>query len=63
MSRVALGAVSFLLLSVAIAAAADPIPVVQSAKTGPWSAGGTWVGGNVPGPNVKVQILPGHVVT
>jgi hypothetical protein len=43
--------------------AADPIPVVQTAGSGNWSAGGTWVGGKVPGSNVKVKIHPGHTVT
>jgi hypothetical protein len=43
--------------------AADAVSVVQTAKSGPWSAAATWVGGKVPGSNVKVKIVAGHTVT
>lgn len=59
--RIAL-AVAFC-FSLTAAHAADSVPVVQTAKSGPWSAAATWVGGKVPGPNVKVKIVAGHTVT
>ncbi|HND53725.1 MAG TPA: G8 domain-containing protein, partial [Pirellulaceae bacterium] len=39
------------------------IPVVRSARSGPWSASATWDGGKVPSHGVKVQIRAGHAVT
>ncbi len=59
--RIAL-AVAFFGLST-VAPAADSVPVVQSARSGPWSAAATWAGGKVPGSNVKVKIVVGHTVT
>jgi hypothetical protein len=56
------GLSSLLVLISTIVVAAE-VPVIQSAVSGPWSQPATWVGGKVPGPNVKVQILPGHTVT
>ena len=53
---VGLSAVSF------VQAADEPV-VVRSAKTGLWSAGDTWEGGQVPTTGVKVQIRPEHTVT
>ncbi|HEY2252635.1 MAG TPA: G8 domain-containing protein, partial [Planctomycetaceae bacterium] len=51
----------------AISQAADqnpqPVPVVRSARSGAWSEGATWEGGQAPAAGVKVQIRPGHVVT
>ena len=41
---------------------ADNAPVVRSAQSGPWSAGATWEGGQVPAHGCKVQIRPNHVV-
>ena len=35
--------------SLTAAHAADAIPVVQTAKSGPWSTAATWVGSKVPG--------------
>src|SRR5438552_2335459 len=59
--------------SVALAVAGDgsrtaegktaEIPVIRSVRTGTWSEGATWEGGQVPTAGVKVQVLPGHVVT
>lgn len=49
------------------AAAADPsavnTAVIQSARSGVWSAGETWAGGKVPSAGARVEILPGHQVT
>jgi len=39
------------------------IPVIRSARSGAWSEGTTWDSGQTPKDGVKVQILPGHVVT
>jgi hypothetical protein len=59
--RIALAVAFFCSLSAVHAA--DSVPVVQTAKSGPWSAAATWVGGKVPGSNVKVKIVAGHTVT
>ncbi|QDU31450.1 hypothetical protein ETAA8_66080 [Anatilimnocola aggregata] len=53
----------FLCLATLLTAHAAEIPVIQSAGSGNWSAPASWKGGKVPGGNVKVQILPGHIVT
>jgi hypothetical protein len=37
--------------------------VIRSAKSGPWSAGETWVGGKVPAAGSRVHVLSGHSVT
>jgi hypothetical protein len=50
-------------LLASLASGADPIPVIQTAGSGNWSAGATWAGGKVPGSNVKVLIRQGHTVT
>lgn len=42
--------------------AADP-PLIRSAKDGPWSAGETWEGGQVPAAGSRVQVRAGHAVT
>src|SRR5262245_48055706 len=42
--------------------AADPPLLVRSAKSGDWSAAGTWEGGNLPAAGERVQIREGHVV-
>lgn len=50
------------------AACADPKPdvklppLVRTARSGPWSAAGTWEGGKVPAPGVRVQVRTGHTV-
>lgn len=43
--------------------AADKPAVVRSAKSGLWSNGATWDGGQVPTAGVKVQVRPEHTVT
>ncbi|MCE9525007.1 MAG: G8 domain-containing protein [Planctomycetales bacterium] len=43
--------------------AADKPAVVRSAKSGFWSNGATWEGGQTPANGVKVQIRPEHTVT
>ncbi|MCI0683070.1 MAG: hypothetical protein L0Y71_13295 [Gemmataceae bacterium] len=37
-------------------------PWLRSARSGPWSAPATWVGGKVPGPGALVHIRPNHAV-
>jgi hypothetical protein len=37
--------------------------LVRSAKSGPWSDGGTWEGGKVPAAGARVQVRAGHTVT
>jgi uncharacterized protein (TIGR03067 family) len=37
--------------------------LIRSARSGPWSAPDTWVGGKVPGTGARVQIRSGHAVT
>jgi hypothetical protein len=49
------------LLTSTIAAAAD-MPLVRSAKSGPWSSAGTWEGGKVPSAGARVQVRTGHRV-
>lgn len=41
---------------------ATPAGVIESARSGPWSGGSTWVGGRVPGAGAKVLIRSGHDV-
>jgi hypothetical protein len=41
---------------------ADETPLVRSAKSGAWSAGGTWEGGRVPRAGDRVVIRAGHLV-
>jgi hypothetical protein len=36
--------------------------LIQSARSGPWSAPSTWEGGHVPSPGSRVQIRSGHTV-
>ena len=43
------------------ASAAEP-PLVRSAKSGDWSAPGTWEGGKVPAAAARVQVREGHTV-
>jgi hypothetical protein len=38
-------------------------PIVHSARSGPWSAPGTWEGGKVPAAGARVQVRVGHTVT
>ncbi len=55
-----------LLLSFALAGPAlggDAIPIIRSAKSGPWSAPATWESGKVPGAGARVLIRTGHHVT
>src|SRR5262245_37484691 len=49
------------LAGVQSASAAEP-PLVRSAKSGDWSAAGTWEGGKVPAAGARVQIREGHTV-
>jgi hypothetical protein len=37
--------------------------VIRSIGSGPWSAGATWEGGQVPAAGARVLVRPGHVVT
>ncbi len=41
---------------------AKAMPVLRSAKSGPWSAAATWEGNKVPGPGARVQIREAHTV-
>jgi hypothetical protein len=45
------------------AEAGDPVLLVRSQRSGPWSAPSTWEGGAVPGAGARVQVRPGHRVT
>jgi hypothetical protein len=36
--------------------------LIRSARSGPWSAEGTWEGGKVPGASARVQVRGGHTV-
>lgn len=38
------------------------VPVIRSARSGPWSTSSTWEGNKVPGNGARAQIRPGHVV-
>jgi len=40
----------------------EPLPIVRSARSGPWSAPGTWEGGKVPGSASRVLVRTGHRV-
>src|SRR5947209_3894796 len=42
--------------------AAEPASLIQSAKTGAWSAANTWEGGKVPGEGARVQVKAAHAV-
>jgi G8 domain len=53
---------AFVLLATC-AQAADGPAVIRSAKSGPWSAGATWEGGQVPGAGARVLVVSGHTVT
>src|SRR5262245_32544731 len=39
-----------------------PPPIVRTARSGPWSAPGTWETGKVPAAGAKIQIRSGHTV-
>jgi len=63
--KILLTALSVILLSwlgSAPAQAADEPTVIRSARSGPWSAFGTWEGGKVPAAGNKVYIAAGHKV-
>ena len=51
-----------LMLSSSVFAAEKPQDVIQSAKSGLWSAAETWNGNRVPTAGSKVQIRTGHSV-
>lgn len=36
---------------------------MESARSGPWSAAGTWKDNRIPGAGDRVHVLPGHVIT
>ena len=38
-------------------------PLVRSARSGAWSAPGTWEGGKVPPAGARVQVRSGHTVS
>jgi hypothetical protein len=44
------------------AAAPKGAAVVRSARSGPWSAAGTWEGGKAPAAGARVVVRPGHEV-
>src|SRR5262249_47303980 len=59
-----------LLLGLAAALGAAPLPAraglpphVRSARSGAWSAPGTWEGGKLPPAGSRVQVRRGHTVT
>ncbi|MCI0360113.1 MAG: G8 domain-containing protein, partial [Planctomycetaceae bacterium] len=52
-----------LILFAGIVQAADGPAVIRSAKSGPWSAGATWEGGQVPGAGARVMVASSHTVT
>jgi hypothetical protein len=54
--------VVWLLIFLSQAARAAESPLVQSARSGAWSSGDTWVGGKVPAAGSRVQIRAGHEV-
>src|SRR5262245_29198554 len=62
-TAVRLGVFVWLATGSSLCLAADPPAVIRSAKSGPWSAGETWVGGKVPAAGARVHVLAGHVVT
>jgi hypothetical protein len=51
-----------LLLLVAAPLTAADIPLIRSAKSGPWSEAGTWEGGKLPAAGAHVLVRPGHRV-
>lgn len=53
---------ALLVLCLPSAAFADDPPFIASAKSGPWSAPGTWVGNAVPGAGSRVVVRTGHAV-
>src|SRR5438105_3804564 len=54
-----------LLLAVlfATASALAEVPLIRSAKSGAWSDGQTWEGGQIPPPGSKVLVRASHAVT
>jgi hypothetical protein len=50
------------LVAAAPARAAEPSPLVRSARSGAWSAADTWEGGRPPAAGARVLIRSGHVV-
>jgi hypothetical protein len=50
------------MLACACSARGDELPLIRSARGGPWSAAATWEGGKVPGPGDRVQVREGHTV-
>jgi hypothetical protein len=50
------------LLSFASLARAESAPVIESARSGAWSAKATWKGGTIPGTGSRVLIREGHRV-
>jgi hypothetical protein len=50
------------LLPALVAAEGKPIPLIRSARSGPWSAPVTWEGGKVPGAGGKVLVRQGHTL-
>jgi hypothetical protein len=61
--RLPLAALGFLLLVSPLGAAEKTPALVRSARSGPWSAGATWEGGQVPASGVKVQVRASHAIT
>ena len=53
---------ALLVLCLPSTAFADDPPVITTAKSGPWSAPGTWVGNAVPGAGSRVVVRAGHAV-
>lgn len=54
-------AACLLLMCPSFAFAVEPA-VIESAKSGPWSAAATWTGGAVPGAGARVLIRSGHTI-
>jgi hypothetical protein len=47
----------------ATAGAGEPAGLVRSSRSGRWSDAATWAGGRTPGPQARIQVRSGHVVT
>ena len=55
-------AVLLALLAPALAPAAEPSPLVRSARSGAWSDPATWEGGKGPAAGARVLVRPGHTI-
>jgi hypothetical protein len=57
-----LAALTVLLIAGRVTPATELMPLVRSARSGPWSSAATWEGGTVPKAGARVQVQQGHAV-